>query len=228
MLSIQGGDAGRSQAIRITWVSMPPGWESWEGQSLFVQQPWWGSENGGTSFYVDQGPGAPNTLLLAGLACEPYYTDWTQYGVIHVIHPAIVPSKLVQPAGPVEVAALYDIQFVAENCNLQLESNFSAPLQLRTAAWGDVVALANGLYRVPDDSITIVDTVAMIAKFSGDPAAPSKAGLSLLGVTNSPGPSLDGVITINELVAVIGAFSGEDYPFFPSDTAPPPGICPPP
>ncbi len=226
MLSIEGGDAGRLQAIRVKFTALPPGWTSWIGQSLFVQEPWLGSEKGGTSFY-DPPPPGDETLQLAELDCQPYFTDWSTVGVVHVIHPALVPSLLLQPAGPVAIPALYTVQLIDDTCPPSLEASYSDPLVIRTAAWADVTELDAGTYRVPGDNVSVVDTLAMVAKFAGDPNAPSKANASLLGVTAGPEPRLDGKITISETVSVLGAFSGENYPFTEADTAPPPGQCPP-
>ncbi len=227
MISFSAGDAGASQAIRVTFTQMPPGWGEWVGQSLFVQEPWDGSEKGGVSFYDNPAPAGDVTLRLAQLDCNPYFTDWSVWGDINVIHPAIAPSKLVVPAGPVDVEALYTIEVIEESCALNVAGNYSDPLVLRTAAWADVAELDGGTYRVPGDVVSVVDTLAMVAKFSGDPAAPSKASMCLLGVTAGPEATLDGKITISETVSVLGAFGGTHYPFLPASIAPPPGQCPP-
>ncbi len=226
MISFSAGDAGASQAIRVTFTQMPPGWGEWVGQSLFVQEPWDGSELGGVSFYQNPAPVGDPTLRLAQLDCNPYFTDWSVWGDINVIHPAIAPSKLIVPAGPVDVEALYTLQVIDEGCSLTFEPSYSDPLVLRTAAWADVAELDGGTYRVPGDVVSVVDTLAMVSKFAGVPNAPSKASMCLLGVTAGPEATLDGKITISETVSVLGAFGGTHYPFLPASIAPPPGPCP--
>ncbi len=225
MISFEGGDAGHSQAVRVTFKQMPTGWESWEGQSLFVQEPWLGSEVPGESFYDPPAPGDP-AIQLAELECTPHFRDWSSLGVVYVLHPAITPSRLVI-VGPPHLYALYDIRIIDETCSLHLESHYSDPLEVRTAGWADMVELDGGTYRVPGDLVSVVDTLAMVAKFAGAPGAPSKASMSLLGVTAGPEPKLDGKITISETVSVLNAFGGANYPFLPSHTTPPPGPCPP-
>jgi len=250
MISFQGGDAGRQQAVRVTWSVMPPGWESWQGTKMFVQQPWWGSEVSGTSFYLDAGtcvgnpavscsfdsdcgggdtctlPPAYTRLLLAELDCTPYYRDWSTLGAVNVIHEGLVSSKLLAPGGPLQVAAAYDVQFLDFTCAFS-EGNYGVALETRTAAWGDPVALAGGTLRTPDDKVTVADTLSMQAKFTNQPGSASKASMSLLGVTTGPQPRLDGKITVSELVSVLSAFSGQNYPFAPKQIPDPPAACPP-
>ncbi len=226
MLSFLGGDAGRSQAVRVTFKQMPPGWEAWNGVQLFVQEPWLGSEVPGVSFYDPPDPGDP-AIQVAELDCTPHFRDWSSLGVVHVFHPAFAPSKLLFPAGPVGDLALYDVQIIDETCSRHVEYCYSDPLEVRAAAWSDVVSLTNGEWRAPDDNVSVADTVAMAQKFMGEDNAPTKATMSLLGVTTGPGPALDGKISISELVAVLQAFGDVTYPYDPSMIPPPPGPCPP-
>lgn len=228
MLSVTAGDPGQLQAIRVTWQApMPPGWEAWEGQSLFAGEPFCGSEAGGDSFY-DPLPCWPGTLQLSVLQCDPYYTDWSVVGEVNLIHEALAPSKLLSAAGPVDIVAYYTVDIISSDCALADPSSYSQRLFVRTASWGDIAAPGpGGSLAVSEDVVNVIDTLQIQAKFTGQPGALSKASSDLLGVTTGPVPMLDGKITVNDLVSVLGAFSGAVYPFDALDAAALPGLCPP-
>jgi hypothetical protein len=227
VLSVQGGDAGHQQALRVTWKTMPPGWESWSGQSLFAQQPVCGSEVSGVNWYASAGTcPAANKLWVSELACTPYFTDWSTYGVVNLIHEAIAPSKLVSGAGPVQVAATYDIQFVDDKCALGANISYSEALEVRTAAWGDNSELFGGGFVVPADRVTAVDLTAVVTKYANN-GGPTKAAADMLGVSGGQVARLDGILNVVDTVATLGAFGSGNYYFTAADVAPPPGACPP-
>jgi hypothetical protein len=91
-LSIRAGDPGRSQAIRVTAVSLPPPFDVWNGQEWYVGEPRKYCEGAGSAQWAHPdeplpcGP-APGVYLsgqdwfwVAPLVCDPlsaYQTDWT-------------------------------------------------------------------------------------------------------------------------------------------------------
>ena len=78
------------------------------------------------------------------------------------------------------------------------------------AGAGAGAAAGAGAPRIDDD------TLALLAKFGGEAAAPIKARAELAGVDGTgPVAAIDGIISVSDLLAVLGAFSGDEYPFGP-------------
>ncbi len=241
-LSIAGGDPGQLQAIRLTFASLPAPFDTWNGTQLWVGEPFGvcelASQDPASCTPSESAPG----YLAATLQCDPHVMDWTLLrgfcsngichgslnagdpcvtpadcpdAVIHVQHEAIVPSTLLTTTGPIDHAATYDIQFVNALCDMGAEGNFSPPLPIATSGWADLAVLAGAEFLPPDDLINVFDITATFQKFLGDPLAPSKTVVDLVGASTGPEPKLDHLISTLELVFVLDAFGGAEYPFPP-------------
>ncbi len=229
MLSFTGGDPGRLQAVRVTFVDLPGAHTALNGTEMWVGEPVEYSEGGGRGFTDPCTPSSPcaaGSFLSSTLTQTPVFRDWSaDPDFVHVRDEFVIPH------------AVYRLQFVDDSCVLTNPASFSPPLEIGNAKWGDAVELSAGDWRAAEticaggtqqgqacirDSdcpsstcgiVSVFDTLAMIAKFSGAPGAPSKTRMDLLGVTVGPSPILDGKITVSDTVAVLSAFSGDGYPF---------------
>lgn len=139
--------------------------------------------------------GQPGQFVCAKLQCEPYYTDAWGSEVIHVTSGDIMPSST------------FEVRTVPVECRDQEDncSHYSAPLNLATQRWGDVVPS----FQVPGGppgSATqpnILDISAIVNKLVGLPAiAQSEAHL------NSTAPDPDGGISVLEVSFIIDAMKG--------------------
>ncbi len=228
-LSFLGGDPGQSQAIRVVFKDLPAPYHDWNGQFMWVGEPAEYDENGGRGFDSPCLAGPPctdATFWAATLQADPFWRDWSTIpgGTIHVYGEGIVPSRMATPAGPIDHAALYDVE-VVERCGMFVGERASPALEIANSGWADTVGLSGGAYVPPDGAVNVFDTLAMVAIFTGEPGAPSKTRMDLLGVTTGPSPILDGKITVSDVVAVLEAFAGGSYPFSPGGPSPP-GVAP--
>ena len=206
-LSFSGGDTDRLQAIRVTFVALPPPFNVWNGSKLWVTQPSLVSENGAcvsTKALFCQGwP----TFQAGTLQCEPFYRDWN-IGTVHVFHEGIIPE------------GSYRIQVIDSTCSVDDESSFSDPVELTAAKWSDTVRdCAAFPCPPPDGVVNIVDALAVIGRFGTKPDSIIKARADL-----EPG-CLDLQINITDVLFALGGFQGFSYPFEPSATDPCDSLC---
>ncbi len=188
---------GTSQAVRVTFTTLPEPFDVWDGAELWVGLPSEVSESGAVVDPQDAPKGTP-TFRAARLQCEPAYTDWAALGVVHVFHEGIVPE------------GLYSIQVIDGNatCKPGLESNYSDSLSLTTALWGDTITdFSTTPPGPPNATVDIIDATAIIARFVSAPEAIGKARADL-----EPN-CLDLVINITDVSASIAGFQGLSYPF---------------
>ena len=200
-LSFTEGAFGTSQAVRVTFTSLPPPFDLLNGTSLWVGEPRDVSENGGA---VDPIAGFPN-FKAATLQCQPFFTDWSTLGTVHVFHEGIVPG------------GVYSLQAVDAGCPLGFDGAFSAPLMITTARWGDVAGEFDqeaGAWTAPNGVVDVTaDVIAIINRFISAVGAPIKARADLE-------PALpDQTINISDVLSAVSAFAGLPYPFTPG---PPP------
>ena len=185
----------RVQAIRVKCVDLPAPFDALNGTELWVGGVASINENSGTV----EAQSELNSFTGATLQCQPFYTDWTALGMIHVSYQGIVPG------------ALYEVQVIDGHCDLDIAVNFSNALRLPTNDWGDVVGLSktvNGTWTAPDGRVNITtDVTAVLDKFRNMSTAPIKARADL-----EPG-IVDHQINISDVVFVLEAFRGSDYPF---------------
>jgi len=116
--------AGKQIALRVTLLDLY-GFPAFNGETRWVGTPQLFPEDG-----VRYGP---DLMFLAGhLECAPVYRDWTTTDVINAYGSEVVPESL------------YIIQAIEAGCDEGNESNYSAPLLLRTAVWGETSAPWDG------------------------------------------------------------------------------------
>jgi len=163
-MSFVAGDAGQSQAIRVTFDSMPGGYEYANSRVMWVQAPSEVSEASGLS-----DPTPPPTFWAATLGCEPAYADWTVYGCVDVFDDAIVPG------------ATFAVEVITEGCDRTNSGNYSLPLNVTLSAIGDAVSDCGvAPCTAPEGVVDFVDISAVVDKFRNLPGAPRKARVDLI------------------------------------------------
>jgi streptogramin lyase len=204
-LSFTAGEAGRAYAIRVTFVDLPSPFNVWNDAKLWVGPTSEVSENGGS---VEPIPNFPN-FNAARLQCAPYYTDWSEVGTVHVLHEGIIPL------------GSYRIQAIDSGCvDLTNESNYSLPLDLTTAKWGDTLEDCTVIpCKPPDGVVRIIDVVGILDRFRSTPDSIRKARADL-----EPG-CLDLVVKISDVLFAVEGFRGFEYPFVPSAADPCDSTC---
>lgn len=195
-LSFSVAGPHRRQAIRVTLVDLPPGFDVFNGEAMWLGPPLEVSELPGVA-----GDSPPN-VTAAPLQCDPFFTDWTALGVVHVFHKNIVP------------AGVYSIQAVDSGCGVESEGDFSPPLELTASRSGDLVENCHTQpCGPPDGSVDVVtDVLAVLNKFANLPGSPIKVRCDLEPAVP------DHIIDIRDVMRVIDAFRGFSYPHLPDDT----------
>lgn len=205
-------------AIRVTFVDLPQPFEAFNGTTMWLSEPQPTCENSGQGREtpIDNcgpAPGlASRVFQTVQLTCDralAYYTDWSAVGKIHVFHNAVVSG------------GIYEVQLISELCTDPVEDQFSEPLTISTAVWGDVVRDVTGCPNgASNGTIDVLgDVVSLINKFSNLNCAPSKSRADL-----EPG-SIDLKINFTDVLQSVRAFQGATYPFTPT-TAPCPATPP--
>jgi len=156
-------------------------------------------ELAGTEFWVGQPHLVPDedssdpsrTILVAPLACEPYYDDWSRFGVVHVYGAEIVPG------------AEYEVQ--SSCCSETSWPCFSSPASIVTGTFGDVA---------PPYEVSLVSTqpdfsdIAMVVeKFVGAPTALSKVYIQLVPNVVLP----ERAVNFKDIAADVTAFLGTPF-----------------
>ncbi len=221
---------GQSQALRVTATSLASPFDVWNGQSMWVGPPVEYSELPGRGFSTPGPLNVEDTFLSAPLQCSPFFMDWTSLGdaTVWIRGELIAPSSMASPAGPLSEPSAYSLQFVVTGCAVDVEASFGPPMDIVTAAWGDIAELSQGEARAVNDSVGVEEFSFIVDKFSGKggPAGsgglPIKARTDMLGVFTGPSPVLDGVVSVGEVTAIVGAFGGGGYPFVPTTSV----VCP--
>lgn len=197
-ISFSADKALSLQAARVVFFGLPVPFDVLDGQTMWVGPPQEISENSGRT--DSTGP----TTTIAALQCDPYYTDWSAWGAIHVTHENIIPGSN------------YTIQLINDGCGAETASNFSMPFTTSTASFGDVVRDCSlSPCAPPDGSIDMVDAVAILDKFRNLSGAVIKIRADL-----EPGTP-DFIINMADVVLVLIGFQSKPYPFQPSGV-----ICP--
>ncbi len=201
-VSFSAGDSSDVQAVRVTLFDLPEPFDGLSGQVLWLGEP---SEVTELSGVVDplMAEGHP-TFWTATLTCEPFYTDWSRCGTVHVYHESIIPG------------GVYDLQAIRQDCGTANEANFSAPLTIGTSAFGNVGGPFDPIFQrwtdpEPDGTVDITtDVIAALDKFRNSPGSPMKIRVDLDPETP------DFKINIIDIVHILDAFRGLRYPFTPS------------
>ena len=183
----------RIQAIRVLFLDLPAPFDVLNGQQMWVGPPEQINESGG-AVQPDQDS---RNFTAATLQCEPFYTNWNAFGVVHVGHRGIVPE------------ARYTVQTVDSQCDSNDEGTYAAALAIPTSRWGDVAGpFTNGGWSGPDGRVDITsDVVCTLEKFVNAAGAPIKARVDL-----EP-DDIDHLINISDVTFVLNAFRGTKYPF---------------
>ncbi len=211
-LSFAAGDAGWSQAIRVTFADIPSPYEHWIGTQLWVQQPQEYCENSGTA----QGSPCPTTVgdlpsttfYGATLGCDPYWFEWTPRGLVHVWNEGIVPG------------GVYHVQVVDAPCSTETEEDYSVPLILTQSNWADLVQNCTTTpCGPPEGSTGIVDVTAVLDKWKNLPGNVMKVRADIEGSPSGDHRVPNQTIDITDVTYCLGAFLGDTYP--------PPGFPPP-
>ena len=191
-LSFAAGDAGRAQAIRVTLVDLPPPFDLWNGKQMWVGKPSQVSESGASVPPV----GGSDNFTAAMLQCEPLFLDWSEQGTIHAFHEAVVPG------------GSYVLHVIDNTCATDVESNYSIPLGMATAIWGDTIKdLSTNPPGAPNANVGIIDALAVIGRFGSIDGSITKARADL------EAGCLDLLINITDVLSAVTGFQGLPYPF---------------
>jgi hypothetical protein len=155
---------------------------------------WVGKPN---TFLESQGNPGQGSFRGARLQCTPYYHDWVNEPVFRVVGAEIIPSSG------------YEAQNFSASCmgNETTCTDVSAPLQVMTGRYGDMVARFNP----PDPSTQpdAIDVTQLVNKFKNVPGSPSKPIAQL-----QPNlPEFNADINALDIVAIVDAVKGFAYSF---------------
>jgi hypothetical protein len=225
-LTFAGGDAGRQQAVRVTFISLPSYNGPWppapydftyaEGWTKWVQAPFLVSEAAGSA-----GPWPPPCFLAAELDSTPYYRDWTTGacnggvcvgGLLDAMRwPCTLDDECrrvdVHDAGIVH-EGIYHVQFIDSDpgCLITNEAHYSNPLEVTMSEPGDVCGLSS--LNAPQGDVDFVDIAAVVSKFKNEPVAIRKARADITGY--DPRDALvNQLVDFVDIACVVGGFMGD-------------------
>lgn len=210
-ISFVAGASGVETALRVTFKDLPAPYDTWNGTSMWVGPPAEYCENAGQSTAPPQGcgpaPGQARTFQASMLRCQPYYMDWSTIDVVHAFHEGVIPG------------ATYEIQSIELGWDITIEDNFSAPAELNTSRWGDVVRDCTTYPCTPPDGVVGIptDITALVDKFRNVWGAIMQVRGDLVQFSGGPVP--DQRTSIVDITQALDAFRGFTYPFSPG---PPP------
>ena len=191
-ITITTGVPGRLQAIRVTFEDLPPPFDALNGVIMWAGQPFAVTEDTSS---VEPQPGVPN-FMASKLQCEPFFTDWSAVGTVEMYHAAIVP------------AGSYPIQIIDQTCAAGFDDDFSAPLAINMARFGDIVgSCETEPCSPPNGYVDIQDLLSVVNTFAPRPGRVSKVRADI----EPAEPDL--VINISDAMHVINAFNGLSYSF---------------
>jgi hypothetical protein len=180
--------SGTSSAFRVSLVpAVAGGSPSTLGWISLTQMG-----NDGTQF-------DPPPHLIAGV---PDYADWSNLdggGKTHMVH---VSGCEIAPGW------IYWIQSISQGLNINIESNYSIPVVLRTAGvWADVIgppiSVGPTISSGPNGNADFEDILGMVNAFEGSPTAP------LLWFDVEVNNRAD----FGDILRGVGAFEGAAYPY---------------
>jgi hypothetical protein len=173
---IAGSPPGQSEAMLVTFVALPVPYTAYNGDQWWLDEPFVVTEAAGSSVSEP-----PPTFWAARLQCDgPFYTDWTQYDVVHVFDAGILPG------------ATYDVQAIDVRCDPANLSNYSTPLRIDTSVCGDITGFGpvGGIWDPPNGVCAFVDIAAIVDKYRNMPGALQKARADLIsGSVTDPPPN---------------------------------------
>ncbi len=191
-VSFHAGVPGELQAIRMTFVSLPPPHNFANGRTYWVQTPFLVTEASGS----DQ-PGAPPQMWAARLGPDPVYLDWSTYDVVDVFNAGLVGE------------GVYDVQAIKAGDLIAVEECYSAPLTVRLSELGDVVGnrTAPPPQSPPQCVCDFNDISGCVDKFKNTPSAPRKARADLVNSTITL-PEPDRKIDFVDITCAVECFRG--------------------
>lgn len=189
---------GQQESIQVTLADLDGEFAAWNGTTFWVGEPTKVSASGSRKWRDAVGGDDP-FIWVAELGCQRWFENWAQFpGPVHVYHELIVPNSR------------YEIQLVFQFADAN-ELTLSGPVVVSTAPWGDVAGPfdpVRGQWARPDGSVDITsDAIAILDGFRASPTAPVKTRVDLEPAVP------DGVINITDLLMMLTAFQGGDYPF---------------
>ncbi len=205
-LVFTAGDVDQNQAIRVTFVNLPPPFDLWNGAQLWVGPT---SQVTEAAANVSPTEGYPN-FTAARLRCATFYTDWSSHGTLHVFHEGIVPG------------GDYRVEVIDETCDVGDKSDFSVSLDMTTAIWGDTVRDLAQTPPLPPNGppVGIDDALGILGRFSNVPGAIIKARADLEPAC------LDLKINVTDVLSSLAGFAGLSYPFTMTAADPCDSTCP--
>jgi hypothetical protein len=193
-LSIRGVETGPSDAVRVTFASIP-GYEYAEGRTMWVREPSEVTESSGSD-----GPGPEPTFWAATLGCTPFYTDWSQYGIVEIYDDAILPGSV------------HDVQSIHEGCPTSNQDSYSNPVSVQLSAVGDIVGFCTlESCSSPQGVVDFVDINAVVEKFKNEPFAVPKTVADLAN-SNISNPLPDRKVDFVDIALAVDAFRGAALP----------------
>ena len=212
VLGFRAGDPGQSQAIRVTFDSLPEPFDAWNGTELWVTEP---QDVCDLSGVVDPANTACGALLkIAGLTCDAeqaFFGDLSELGDIYVQHPGIVPD------------GVYAVRVVDETCNSGSLTDFSDALAVQNFPFGDISGAfepETPQWLAPDGTVGIpTDVLAAITAFSNTPGSVTKLRADIEPC------ALDFKVNISDIVLLLDAFRGLSYSFAPAQDGCPAEPC---
>ena len=226
-MTFAGGYPGRSQAVHVTFASMPyyDGCEPPEscdftyadGRTSWIQSPFLVTEASDSD-----GPTPPPSFPAAELGCEPHCRDWSEGSCVDgscvggLLGGQRWPCTFDDECRRVDVfdagiipEGTYEIRLVDDACSPGACRTFSDPLEVRMSEAGDVVG--NDLTppaSAPQGIVNFNDIAAVVSKFKNEPDAIRKARADIVG--NGPADPLPNrKVDFVDISCVVGAFSAE-------------------
>ena len=181
--------SGQQVALRVTLVSID-GFPSFNGQTRWV-----GTAQSFPDYDITL---PPRPFLAAPTVGAPVYQEWA------LDEPTFVFGSEIVPGGTSSFFSVYAIQAISDGCDLGDEANYSDPLVLTTALWGDVAPPHADPSLPPQPSYE--DPSGAIQKFKASSA------LRLVEVQllpNIPDPAFPA--SMRELRGTVAAFMGNRY-----------------
>ena len=200
-VSFKPNYAGLNVAVRVTFTDLPPPFEAFEGQSMWI----------GTTHDITEIPGETTPLpspnfKAARLTCAgPVFMDWAEVGVLHVYSNAIVPG------------GEYTIESVPQDAT----ANPACYSEMATSEgpWGDIVGTYDpdrcqttetghvDCWTPPQGFVDFDDITAVVDKFINYPGAPGKPRADI--APDKP----DLIVDFNDIPMVVDAFRVLPYPY---------------
>ena len=210
-LSILPNNPGQQTALRVTLTASTT-FPSAVGKQWWVGAPLEVCDGAGQIVPPAGGcgpaPGIPKrTMWSSTLDCNQHCLDWHS-----LVDAAGNPLDVLHIGDPdVATGSVYDIQAVDCTCDKTDPNNYSAPLPVPTAKWGDTVGLTIAGCPNSDPNggliVLILDCVAIVNKFSNLPCAPLKSRVDI-------DPSDTNLkIDFSDVVECLGAFGGGGFPY---------------